>query len=281
MPDPADIPEETGEPTAQVPPVPGPAPTPPTAEDLRKALALAEAAFNDAKAKLAAQDARDAVLRQVDAVRDAYAADKAKLAQAQAELEAFAGHERACLDQIVPDAKTKVPAIAKREADDRAVLELAVAEVNGDLAKAEADLVAAKAAYDERKATLAALGTLASGVRTRQARAAAVKTAIQQAAADGDYALAYWLLVEQFVPLVIGEPKLLSADALHSAILAATQALADAEATIGAKTAEVAAAKAMVAAAQATIAAFDKGRQARIDEALDTITPVPPGGGNS
>ncbi|WP_010183095.1 hypothetical protein [Sphingomonas sp. PAMC 26605] len=263
------------------PPAPPAPPEGPGTEALTAAVVAAQQMLVEAQAKLAAQQAIDARIAQADAARDAYAADRAPLDTVQRDLEAFVARETACLDQIVPDAKTKVPGIAEHEADGRAARLAAIDAAQAEVSAAQDALAAAKADRDAQKAALDALGKLAAGVRTRQGRAATVKAAVQKAEADGDYAKAYWLLVVELVPLVTGPPQPIDPEALRTQLLTAQRALADAETVVAAQTVALSAAGATLDAQRAALARFDAERPARIADKLDQITPAPTGDANS
>ena len=222
------------------------------AEDKRKAEAAAAKLVDDYSKEVAALTATAEGLRQYQLAETSFLSKFLDAPTMQKIADASAGPE-----QGIHDLQAKIDADTQAAAAEKAKLDAARQRAASAKAKAEA------------------LKRPAASVRDRLKAADAVRTEAKKASDAGNYALAYWLIMDggRLDALLKQEPRILQAADLPAAMTQAGSEQAAAEADLAALEGRVQALDAGIRADTARLAALNARLDAKVRESLAQFNP--------
>jgi DNA repair exonuclease SbcCD ATPase subunit len=261
---------------------------PPTEQDetlaqqldrLNAELQKAKKAHSDAALGVTDLQGRIAALstlqKDIDKATADYEVAHSDLAKREQALHVYYDYETKCLTEIVGAAKRTI-----EQAVEDAESELAKATEKVDAAKKTLDTqedqrAKADAARQQANTAASELKKLAVTIKARLAALDTIKTEVNTAKRDTDYALAYWLLVmSEFSSILESEPKLMDPAELPDALLAAVNTLSDAEKEYAEKALEVSQQEAVRVDAETKLKTMEKEYDESLRNVLMAIKPT-------
>lgn len=187
-----------------------------------------------------------------------------RLAEIEFAEEMLPGAVRAKIDKVQADLEAEI-------APTRARLAAAEAELRGE----QTGLDNEKRRKSEAEAALKTLTAFGGAIRERLKRAEAVRSETNKAEDGRDYALAYWLVMEdgRLDAEVHGKPAIAEPGALRDAIVDERAKLAGAQAAITTGEAKVKKLGEEIKAKQAEVAAFDKVADKEARKRVSALNP--------
>jgi DNA repair exonuclease SbcCD ATPase subunit len=222
-------------------------------------------------------DALTRLQNDLDKAKDDYAAAYPDLVEGEEARRVYYDYETQCLTDIVGAAKTTI-----EQADTDAEEELtdakeAVQDAEAKLADLKDERTEADEARKPARTLVDELKNLKATINARLKTLDNIKTSVNAAQKDNQYALAYWLLVMgEFSSILEREPKLMHPTELPDALLAAVIARSDAEGAYAAKDLEVSQQQAVVVEAKAHLQTVTKEYDQKLRDALMKIKPAEP-----
>lgn len=245
---------------------------------LRREIGEAEKALDAKKAELAqAEERRKAEEATVKMVQD-YAREIPALTAREDALRQYRLAQTSFLAKFL-DAAT-MQKIANVAAAPQQEIDALTAKIDGDAQTAETkkgDLAAAKAAAAAAKAQAEALKRPAASIQNRLKAAEAIGSDAKKAADAGNYALAYWLIMDggRLDESVQSEPRIMPASDFETALRQAAADQAQAEQNAAALESEVGALNASLQADRARLAALQARWEPTVGDSLAALNPKP------
>jgi predicted nucleic acid-binding Zn-ribbon protein len=245
---------------------------------LRREIDEAEKALHAKKADLArAEERRKAEEATVKMVQD-YAREIPALTAREDGLRQYRLAQTSFLGKFL-DAATiqKIPNVAVAPQQE---IDALAAKIDGDaqtVEKKKGNLAATKAAAAAAKAQVEALKRPAAPIQNRLKAAEAIGSDAKKAADAGNYALAYWLIMDggRLDEWVHAEPRIIPASDLEAAVRQAAADQARAEQNAAALQSEIGALDASLQADRARLAALRTSLEATIRDRLAALNPKP------
>jgi ATP-dependent Lon protease len=243
---------------------------------LRREIADAEKAVEAKKAELArVEEQRKAEEATAKMVGD-YAAEIASLTAAEDGLRQYRLAETSFLGKFLDAAAMQ--AVANVAAGPQQEIDTLAAKIDQDTQAAgdkKRALDAAKPAAAAAKASADALQRPGASIRDRLKAADAIRAEAKKASDDGNYALAYWLIMDggRLDQKVKAEPRILPASELEAAARQAAAQQAEAEQKAAALQDELKALEASLQADQARLAGLKATFETRVRASLAALNP--------
>ncbi len=201
-------------------------------ERLLREVEEAKQALAAKKETLARHEAQSKADEAAAAMVSGYAAEVPALKAHEQGLQQYQAAAKSFLNAILPgptrDAIADVHKAPRKAIDD---LRTGIDRQEGEAADARRDLADARAAAAAAKEKADALERPAASIKDRLKEADAVRSDAKKASAAGNYALAYWLIMDggKLDKSIEGDPEIIAPDTLAAAIkkAAADQAQAD------------------------------------------------------
>jgi hypothetical protein len=200
--------------------------------DPKAALELAQEKLAEAQFNVAEQDKRDKLDAELDKLVEAYEKEAEAVSKSEDVLKNYADAETSGLEKLLTQTGVKDVMAASKTVDDDIKQKDTIETDEGKLKTKQQEVVDSTKDRDNKKAAFERLKKGAAAIKERQRRIEALRTEIDKAESTGDFAIAYWLLVEKYQAELGSELKPIAASEYEGKVNAAWTELSTAEADL-------------------------------------------------
>lgn len=245
--------------------------------DPKAALEQAQEALAQAQFNLAEQDKRDKLDDELEKLDEAYEKEAEAVAKGEDVLRKYAEAEKNSLGQIL--SSTGTAAVISVRDRIQGEIDSKKEKLGTDkeaLKTKEEEVREATNSRDEKKAAFERVKKGAAAIKERHRRIEAMRTEIDKAESTGDFAIAYWLLVEKCQAELDSELRPIAASEYKGKVNEAWTALSKAEADLREKDLALKKATKALDELKKEVADLIKNRDSKIRDELKEISlPTP------